>query len=171
MLLPRASWLTVYDKVRNFNLSVSGTGQNQPCEPVTAVPQEPVVQVWFGYREGGLNLCPSAVQCHSSSPGQKDIPPAFPLVCLSSPRPGINPMAHPFPSSLAEMDQKFQQILAWQQLDQNKAVSEILQQVGKGANCSWGIEGEQDPERLTGAPGAGLCVEVILFYLTPHAQI
>ncbi|XP_014163604.1 E3 ubiquitin-protein ligase LRSAM1 [Geospiza fortis] len=32
-------------------------------------------------------------------------------------------------SSLAEMDQKFQQILAWQQLDQNKAVSEILQQV------------------------------------------
>uniref|UniRef100_A0A8D2MTF2 SAM domain-containing protein n=1 Tax=Zonotrichia albicollis TaxID=44394 RepID=A0A8D2MTF2_ZONAL len=41
-------------------------------------------------------------------------------------------------SSLAEMDQKFQQILAWQQLDQSKAVSEILQQVGKGANCSWG---------------------------------
>ncbi|NWZ13199.1 LRSM1 ligase, partial [Agelaius phoeniceus] len=32
-------------------------------------------------------------------------------------------------SSLAEMDQKFQQILAWQQLDQNKAVSQILQQV------------------------------------------
>ncbi|NXY34709.1 LRSM1 ligase, partial [Pomatorhinus ruficollis] len=32
-------------------------------------------------------------------------------------------------SSLAEMDQKFQQILAWQQLDQNKAVSEILQQI------------------------------------------
>ncbi|XP_050836933.1 E3 ubiquitin-protein ligase LRSAM1 isoform X3 [Serinus canaria] len=30
--------------------------------------------------------------------------------------------------SLAEMDQKFQQILAWQQLDQNKAVSQILQQ-------------------------------------------
>ncbi|NXX02061.1 LRSM1 ligase, partial [Larus smithsonianus] len=32
-------------------------------------------------------------------------------------------------SSLAEMDQKFQQILAWQQLDQNKAVSQILQQI------------------------------------------
>ncbi|NXG21854.1 LRSM1 ligase, partial [Grallaria varia] len=32
-------------------------------------------------------------------------------------------------SSLDEMDQKFQQILAWQQLDQNKAVSEILQQI------------------------------------------
>ncbi|NXN14646.1 LRSM1 ligase, partial [Indicator maculatus] len=32
-------------------------------------------------------------------------------------------------SSLAEMDQKFQQILVWQQLDQNKAVGEILQQI------------------------------------------
>ncbi|XP_015500373.1 E3 ubiquitin-protein ligase LRSAM1 isoform X2 [Parus major] len=32
-------------------------------------------------------------------------------------------------SSLAEMDQKFQHILAWQQLDQNKAVSQILQQI------------------------------------------
>ncbi|XP_063265654.1 E3 ubiquitin-protein ligase LRSAM1 isoform X3 [Prinia subflava] len=32
-------------------------------------------------------------------------------------------------SSLAEMDQKFQQIVAWQQLDQNKAVSQILQQI------------------------------------------
>ncbi|XP_066467026.1 E3 ubiquitin-protein ligase LRSAM1 [Tiliqua scincoides] len=31
-------------------------------------------------------------------------------------------------SSLAEMDQKFQQILAWQQLDQNKAISQILQE-------------------------------------------
>uniref|UniRef100_A0A8D2MR29 Disease resistance R13L4/SHOC-2-like LRR domain-containing protein n=1 Tax=Zonotrichia albicollis TaxID=44394 RepID=A0A8D2MR29_ZONAL len=36
-------------------------------------------------------------------------------------------------SSLAEMDQKFQQILAWQQLDQSKAVSEILQQMQKTA--------------------------------------
>ncbi|NWW49414.1 LRSM1 ligase, partial [Pedionomus torquatus] len=32
-------------------------------------------------------------------------------------------------SSLAEMDQKFQQVLAWQQLDQNKAVSQILQEI------------------------------------------
>uniref|UniRef100_A0A8C0BW52 Leucine rich repeat and sterile alpha motif containing 1 n=1 Tax=Buteo japonicus TaxID=224669 RepID=A0A8C0BW52_9AVES len=47
-------------------------------------------------------------------------------------------------SSLAEMDQKFQQILAWQQLDQNKAISQILQQVGKGANCfGGGIMGKQ----------------------------
>uniref|UniRef100_A0A8C5U1D2 Leucine rich repeat and sterile alpha motif containing 1 n=1 Tax=Malurus cyaneus samueli TaxID=2593467 RepID=A0A8C5U1D2_9PASS len=36
-------------------------------------------------------------------------------------------------SSLAEMDQKFQQILAWQQLGQNKAVSEILEQMQKAA--------------------------------------
>uniref|UniRef100_A0A8C3D1Q8 Leucine rich repeat and sterile alpha motif containing 1 n=1 Tax=Corvus moneduloides TaxID=1196302 RepID=A0A8C3D1Q8_CORMO len=36
-------------------------------------------------------------------------------------------------SSLAEMDQKFQQIQAWQQLDQNKAVSQILQQMQKVA--------------------------------------
>ncbi|XP_062361534.1 E3 ubiquitin-protein ligase LRSAM1 isoform X2 [Cinclus cinclus] len=32
-------------------------------------------------------------------------------------------------SSLAEMDQKFHQILAWQHLDQSKAVSQILQQI------------------------------------------
>ncbi|KAM6110414.1 E3 ubiquitin-protein ligase LRSAM1 isoform 3-T3 [Pterocles gutturalis] len=32
-------------------------------------------------------------------------------------------------SSLAEMDQKFQQILSWQQLDQNKAVGQILQEI------------------------------------------
>ncbi|XP_042334271.1 E3 ubiquitin-protein ligase LRSAM1 isoform X2 [Sceloporus undulatus] len=31
-------------------------------------------------------------------------------------------------SSIAKMDQKFQQILAWQQLDQNKAISQILQE-------------------------------------------
>ncbi|XP_032993466.1 E3 ubiquitin-protein ligase LRSAM1 isoform X1 [Lacerta agilis] len=31
-------------------------------------------------------------------------------------------------SSLAKMDQKFQQILAWQELDQNKAISQILQE-------------------------------------------
>ncbi|CAI5799410.1 Hypothetical predicted protein [Podarcis lilfordi] len=32
-------------------------------------------------------------------------------------------------SSLAKMDQKFQQILAWQELDQKKAISQILQEV------------------------------------------
>lgn len=97
--------------------------------------------------------------------------PAFPLVCLKSPRASINSMAHPFPCSLAEMDQKFQQILAWQQLDQNKAVSQILQQVGKGANCSWGIGEKQDPERVTGAAVAGLGCMQELFYLTLHAKL
>lgn len=40
-----------------------------------------------------------------------------------------------FSFSLAKMDEKFQQILAWQQLDQNKAISQILQEV------LWGLEG------------------------------
>ncbi|XP_020656570.3 E3 ubiquitin-protein ligase LRSAM1 isoform X4 [Pogona vitticeps] len=31
-------------------------------------------------------------------------------------------------SSLAKMDEKFQQVLAWQQMDQNKAISQILQE-------------------------------------------
>ncbi|XP_005382480.1 PREDICTED: E3 ubiquitin-protein ligase LRSAM1 [Chinchilla lanigera] len=31
-------------------------------------------------------------------------------------------------SSMAEMDERFQQILAWQQMDQNKAISQILQE-------------------------------------------
>ncbi|XP_052038178.1 E3 ubiquitin-protein ligase LRSAM1 [Apodemus sylvaticus] len=31
-------------------------------------------------------------------------------------------------SSMAEMDKRFQQILAWQQMDQNKAISQILQE-------------------------------------------
>jgi len=51
-------------------------------------------------------------------------------------------MTNPSSCSLAEMDQKFQQILAWQQLDQNKAVSQILQQVGEGANCLRGGRGK-----------------------------
>lgn len=51
-------------------------------------------------------------------------------------------MANPFSCSLAEMDQKFQQILAWQQLDQNKAVSQILQEVSEGANCLCGDRGK-----------------------------
>lgn len=70
------------------------------------------------------------------------------------------------------MDQKFQQILAWQQLDQNKAVSQILQQVGKGANCLGGGSWEsncmqkQDREWITGAQEQQWlgCVQK-LFYL------
>ncbi|KAK2535510.1 Lrsam1, partial [Columba guinea] len=51
------------------------------------------------------------------------------LVNQACSRPSGNSMANPFSCSLAEMDQKFQQILAWQQLDQNKAVSQILQEI------------------------------------------
>lgn len=84
-------------------------------------------------------------------------------------------MANPSSCSLAEMDQKFQQILAWQQLDQNKAISQILQQVGKGANCfGGGIMGKQlhakaglrVDYRSTGAAVAGLRAKVILFNTT-----
>lgn len=42
-----------------------------------------------------------------------------------------------FSCSLAKMDEKFQQILAWQQLDQNKAISQILQEV------LWGVVVEE----------------------------
>lgn len=118
------------------------------------------MQVWFGCREGGVKFV--AFSCavpllFPRSFSKKFLLlhsplPAFPL----SPRLSINSMPHPSPCSLAEMDQKFQQILAWQQLDQNKAVSQILQQVGKGANWSWGMEGEQDPEGVTGAAVAEL---------------
>lgn len=44
--------------------------------------------------------------------------------------------------SMAEMDERFQQILSWQQMDQNKAISQILQEVspglareGRGGRC------------------------------------
>lgn len=39
---------------------------------------------------------------------------------------------------MAEMDRLFQQILSWQQMDQNKAVSQILQEVSPwlGPDCS-----------------------------------
>lgn len=85
-------------------------------------------------------------------------------------------MANPSSCSLAEMDQKFQQILAWQQLDQNKAISQILQQVGKGANCLRGEQimgkqlhakaGSRVDYRSTGAAVAGLRAKVILFNTT-----
>lgn len=82
-------------------------------------------------------------------------------------------MANSSPCSLAEMDQKFQQILAWQQLDQNKAVSQILQQVGKGANCLQGDQGKATAcesriesgswEHRSNGGWAGLHAKVILF--------
>lgn len=78
-------------------------------------------------------------------------------------------MANSSSSSLAEMDQKFQQILAWQQLDQNKAVSQILQQVGKGTHGLGGIEGKHLHTkagcRVQGGPQEQklLCAEVTVF--------
>ncbi|NXE67365.1 LRSM1 ligase, partial [Calcarius ornatus] len=47
-------------------------------------------------------------------------------------------------SSLAEMDEKFQQILAWQQLDQSKAVSEILQQVEMQKTAFEALQAKKD---------------------------
>lgn len=39
---------------------------------------------------------------------------------------------------MAEMDERFQQILSWQQMDQNKAISQILQEVSPGPGCEGG---------------------------------
>lgn len=36
---------------------------------------------------------------------------------------------------MAEMDERFQQILSWQQMDQNKAISQILQEVSLCPGC------------------------------------
>lgn len=78
-----------------------------------------------------------------------------------------------FSCSLAEMDQKFQQILAWQQMDQNKAVSQILQQVGKTADCMQGEteETQKDSKAELGVTGMGAMVAGLgclqeLFYRT-----
>lgn len=41
---------------------------------------------------------------------------------------------------MAEMDKRFQQILSWQQMDQSKAISQILQEVSpcQGPDCNLG---------------------------------
>lgn len=48
---------------------------------------------------------------------------------------------------MAEMDERFQQILSWQQMDQNKAISQILQEVspwpGREGRGSGGAQGAQ----------------------------
>ena len=47
---------------------------------------------------------------------------------------------------MAEMDERFQQILSWQQMDQNKAISQILQEVSPGGRGSGGgQEGHGEP--------------------------
>lgn len=42
---------------------------------------------------------------------------------------------------MAEMDERFQQILSWQQMDQNKAISQILQEVSPGPGREGGGTG------------------------------
>lgn len=42
---------------------------------------------------------------------------------------------------MAEMDERFQQILSWQQMDQNKAISQILQEVSLGPGREGGGTG------------------------------
>lgn len=42
---------------------------------------------------------------------------------------------------MAEMDERFQQILSWQQMDQNKAISQILQEVSLCQGCEGGTSG------------------------------
>ena len=46
---------------------------------------------------------------------------------------------------MADMDERFQQILSWQQMDQNKAISQILQEV---STCpGHGVGGAQGGRR------------------------
>uniref|UniRef100_A0A8C2RNQ8 E3 ubiquitin-protein ligase LRSAM1 n=1 Tax=Capra hircus TaxID=9925 RepID=A0A8C2RNQ8_CAPHI len=40
----------------------------------------------------------------------------------------VHPAQDVAPSGMADMDERFQQILSWQQMDQNKAISQILQE-------------------------------------------
>ncbi|XP_077823787.1 E3 ubiquitin-protein ligase LRSAM1 isoform X4 [Macaca mulatta] len=56
-------------------------------------------------------------------------------------------------SSMAEMDERFQQILSWQQMDQNKAISQILQEVGPRPGPEGGGSGGR--ERCGHAPAEG----------------
>lgn len=58
---------------------------------------------------------------------------------------------------MAEMDERFQQILSWQQMDQNKAISQILQEVSPGPGCEAGVqagysEPGAEPQNSTGSP-------------------
>lgn len=106
-------------------------------------------------------------RCANSSPEQLAGAAAAPVWICS------NSLTNIFSCSLAEMDQKFQQILAWQQMDQNKAVSQILQQVGKRADCMQGEteETQKDSKAELGVTGMGAMVAGLgclqeLFYRT-----
>lgn len=56
--------------------------------------------------------------------------------------------------SMAEMDERFQQILSWQQMDQNKAISQILQEVSPCPGWGGGVH--------EGHAGAEPCMEPCL---------
>lgn len=58
---------------------------------------------------------------------------------------------------MAEMDERFQQILSWQQMDQSKAISQILQEVSPGPGREGGgTGGYREPraecQNSTGSP-------------------
>lgn len=53
---------------------------------------------------------------------------------------------------MAEMDERFQQILSWQQMDQNKAISQILQEVSPGPGREGGDTGGAEHQNSTASP-------------------
>lgn len=55
-----------------------------------------------------------------------------------------------FSGSMAEMDQRFQQILSWQQMDQSKAISQILQEVSPGPGLTAASCATQEPREPPG---------------------
>ena len=57
--------------------------------------------------------------------------------------------------SMAEMDERFQQILSWQQMDQNKAISQILQEVSPGLGCEGGGPRARVGAGVQGREGGG----------------
>lgn len=57
---------------------------------------------------------------------------------------------------MAEMDERFQQILSWQQMDQNKAISQILQEVSPGPGREGGGTGGVEHQNSTVSPGQSI---------------
>ena len=64
---------------------------------------------------------------------------------------------------MADMDERFQQILSWQQMDQNKAISQILQVVSTCPGYGGGghREGAGSGERGGSTPRGGAVLESI----------
>lgn len=57
---------------------------------------------------------------------------------------------------MAEMDERFQQILSWQQMDQNKAISQILQEVSPGPGREGRGTGGAEHQNSTVSPGQSI---------------